>query len=475
MSRPGLFDARSFRDPDGVLKIEGERVLRLVTRPAAERLDTVLARPAVRAAMSDGRIIATRLAPPSSLPPELRELDCVVYEHDRVPFVSYAHEWPPAMLARAATFTLELAEQLLDEDLILKDATPANVLFQGPQPVLVDILSIVPRETGTYLWLAANQFESTFLLPLIANAEAGLPLSWMLQDTFSGVSHRQVARLVGVRRWLKPSLIGSVALPAALAKGNGASSGLTSAKHSNDEAAKFILRRTFARLRRQAQAATRDRAGSFWKGYTVNRGHYASQDLDDKKAFVAAALQEVQPAWTFDIGANTGEFSLLAAQHSNVVSMEVDETSADEIYRRAAAAGARIQPLVGNFARPSPALGWRNGELQSFLQRAQARFDMVLMLAVIHHLRIAAGIPMAAILAAAAEVTRGHLIIEHVPRADTMFRQLARGREALYGDCERDAFEDELGRSFRCLRKLELANGRTLYLGKRLMADAATT
>jgi hypothetical protein len=108
------------------------------------------------------------------------------------------------------------------------------------------------------------------------------------------------------------------------------------------------------------------------------------------------------------------------------------------------------------------------------MDRAGARFDLVLMLAVIHHLRIAAGIPMAAILAAAAEVTRGHLIVEHVPPTDSMFRQLARGREALYGDCERSAFEAELGRSFHVLRKVDLANGRALYLGKRATRSRAS-
>ncbi len=473
MTQPGPIDPRSFRDPDGFLRIEGDRVFRLVTRAAAPRLDTVLARASVRAAMAAGKIVGTRLATHATLPAALRDLDFVVYEHDRVAFVSYAHEWPPSMLARAATFTLELAAELLGDDLMLKDATPANVLFNGTQPMLVDILSIVPRERGEYLWLAANQFESTFLLPLIANAQTGLPLSWMLQDTYSGVSHRQVARLVGVRRWLKPSLIGSVALPAALAKDSG-STGFKTARHSNDEVAKFILQRTLSRLRRQVAAVTRSREGSsFWKRYTVNRAHYAEQDLQDKKAFVGGALAEVRPSWSLDIGANTGEFSLLAAQSSNVIALEVDETSADEIFRRAGAVAASVQTLVGNFARPSPALGWANGEMQALMPRAQGRFDLVLMLAVVHHLRIAAGIPIAAVLAAAASVCRGHLIVEHVPPTDPMFRQLARGREALYGDCERAAFEAELGRRFAVVRRLELGNGRTLYLSKRLSADGA--
>ena len=105
MIQPGPIDARSFRDPDGFVRVVGDRVLRLVEHAAAERLDAILARPSVREAMAAGRIVGTRRAAPASVPAPLRELNCAIYEHDRIAFVSYAHEWPPAMLARAVNGT----------------------------------------------------------------------------------------------------------------------------------------------------------------------------------------------------------------------------------------------------------------------------------------------------------------------------------------------------------------------------------
>jgi hypothetical protein len=48
-----------------------------------------------------------------------------------------------------------------------------------------------------------------------------------------------------------------------------------------------------------------------------------------------------------------------------------------------------------------------------------------------------------------------------------MFQRLSRGREALFGDIEKPAFEDALSERFTIDRSLSLANGRTLYLVNR--------
>ncbi|NJO12246.1 MAG: SAM-dependent methyltransferase, partial [Gammaproteobacteria bacterium] len=104
------------------------------------------------------------------------------------------------MLADAGLFTLDLAIELLGHGLELKDATPANILHRGTKPVLVDVPSIVERRHGDYLWLARHQFETCFLLPLIAAVEAGVPLSWSLMNPIDGLSHEALARILGGRR-----------------------------------------------------------------------------------------------------------------------------------------------------------------------------------------------------------------------------------------------------------------------------------
>ena len=88
-----------------------------------------------------------------------------------------------------------------------------------------------------------------------------------------------------------------------------------------------------------------------------------------------------------------------------------------------------------------------------------------MLLAIVHHLRVTHGVPIERILAALAHVTKKHILIEHVPVEDPMFQQLSRGRDSLYGDCARPAFESILGRQFALVTSHTLPNGRTLYLG----------
>ena len=460
----------SFRDPAAVLVHADQRLFRLVRPPAAAAFAAMLERPSVKRRMDSGSIVRTWPVAAGGLPPTLAGIDGVVFEHERIPFVSAPCEWTPEMLAAAGRLTLEVGSELLGDGLQLKDATPGNVLFRGPEPVFVDLPSIVPREAGACLWIARHQFETTFLLPLIASAEAGLPLAWTLSHAPSGLSHEMLARILGWRRWSRPRLIGTVALPAALgSRSIAAADGPREMKSKNDRQALFILHRAFRGLMRTLERwATAVRSGdSHWHGYTSSRSHYQATDLEAKKAFVAAAIDELDPDTVLDVGANTGEFSELAARRARVVALDVDERSVAAIFQRAREKHLPILPLVGNFGRPTPGLGWRNLEIPSFLDRARGCFDLVLLLAVVHHLRVTEGIPLDALFDEVAAIARGHVIVEFVPVGDPMFRALARGRESLYTDCSRPGFEAALSRRFSITRNVDLPNGRALYLARR--------
>ncbi len=60
-----------------------------------------------------------------------------------------------------------------------------------------------------------------------------------------------------------------------------------------------------------------------------------------------------------------------------------------------------VLPLVVDLTRPTPAVGWRNQECASFLDRARGGFDLVLMLAVVHHMLVTERIPLEDLLAVA--------------------------------------------------------------------------
>lgn len=470
---PALASSRSFRDPDATLVEHDGRLIRAVRGHALEAFQRMLADPVVRHWMDEGRIVRTRPLPRIETPPQFADFEGECFEHERIDFVSQPGEWAPEMLAAAGLLTLELASALLPRGWQLKDATPANVLFRNSEPVFVDLPSIVARASGDCLWIARHQFETTFLLPLLASVEAGLPIAWTLANPVAGLSHESLAAILGARRWIKPGLWRTVALPAALAAKAAAGSGSTPAMtSSNNDRARYILGRSLDSLRHQVERAVSrlEAKSSHWHRYTATRSHYGSADLEAKRAFVSDAIAGTRPRRTLDIGANTGEYSEIAASQGEVVALDIDERSVAGIWARARSKGLAILPLVGNFARPTPALGWRNRELDSLLGRAAGSFDLVLMLAVVHHLRVTEGVPLAEQFDAVATITRRHLLVEYVPVKDPMFAAIARGREPLYRDCERPEFEANLLQRFQIERKHELPNGRVLYLARRRLA-----
>jgi SAM-dependent methyltransferase len=467
---PALASSRSFRDPDATLVEHDGRLIRAVRGHALDVFRRMLEDPVVRRWMDQGRIVRTRPLPRVEMPPQLADFDGECFEHERIAFVSQPAEWAPEMLAAAGSLTLELARELLPRGWQLKDATPANVLFRDSEPVFVDLPSIVAREPGSCLWIARHQFETTFLLPLVASVEAGLPIAWTLTNPVAGLSHDTLAGILGARRWMKPGLWRTVALPAALAAKAAAGGGTPrSIKVANDEQARYILERSLRGLQRQVGRCV-GRLGarsSHWHRYTATRSHYGSADLEAKRTFIADAIAGTRPRRTLDIGANTGEYSEVAASQGEVVALDIDERSVAAIWARARHGKLPILPLVGNFGRPTPALGWRNRELESLLARAADSFDLVLMLAVVHHLRVTEGVPVAEQFEAVAVITRRHLLVEYVPVTDPMFAAIARGREPLYADCQRPEFEATLLRRFQIERKHELPNGRVLYLARK--------
>ena len=74
-----------------------------------------------------------------------------------------------------------------------------------------------------------------------------------------------------------------------------------------------------------------------------------------------------------------------------------------------------------DLTNPSPAIGWANEERASFGQRAQA--DMILALALVHHLAISNNVPLVSIAESFSKLSP-KLIIEFVPKEDSQVQRL---------------------------------------------------
>jgi 2-polyprenyl-3-methyl-5-hydroxy-6-metoxy-1,4-benzoquinol methylase len=340
------------------------------------------------------------------------------------------------------------------------------VLFKSARPIFVDVLSFELRDRRDPTWLPFNQFVQTILLPLLMNKYFDVRLDQLLLTHREGIEPAAVARLSGFSKKLNPLFLSLVFFPSWLGNKKSADDSIYQPrKLRNAERAKFILERQFKQLRRQLDKLRPVERDSTWSGYMTSDRHFSDDYLQAKQSFVAEELENRKAQRVLDVGCNTGHFSRMAAERGvKVVAIDQDPAVVDAVWQIAAAEHLDILPLVVNLARPTPAVGWRNEECSSFLERSRGDFDLVLMLAVLHHLLVSEQIPLPAILDLAAELTTKFLIIEFVAPSDPMFHVLVRGREDLYRELTKESFERFASERFSVVRSLELNDTRSIYL-----------
>jgi hypothetical protein len=184
-----------------------------------------------------------------------------------------------------------------------------------------------------------------------------------------------------------------------------------------------------------------------WQDYYAQADHYSDRAEAEKKAIVEKVLGRVQPRTATDLGGNVGEYARLATKRGiRCVCMDVDPQCVDRNYERAKTEDDRFMlPLVMDLTNPSAPLGFAGRERLGLLERP--RSDLALALALIHHLRITGGIPLAHIADFFAKLA-GRVLVEFVPKEDRMVQVLLAGREDIFHDYDYDSFLEAFGERY---------------------------
>ena len=469
----------SFRDPDGRLFKVQDRILRVVAAEAALRLESILVSSQGEELVRTGEIIPTRRLEGEEAADSLRHpllssfcngREMAVFEHDPITIATFPFEWAPEMLRAAGELTLKLASRLIHIGVGIKDATPFNVLFEGPQPVFIDVLSFEDRDPLDPTWLPYAQFVRTFLLPLFLSRHNGLDLRQVFLASREGIEPAQAYRLISSYQRVTPPFLGLASMPTWLSGKSEQKADLYRPQRSaSAERARFVLDHLLssaaASLRRAAPDPARE---TQWTSYATSE--HTTEYTSAKRAAVASILDSIKPAAVLDVGCNTGEYSIAAAESgARVVAIDYDPAVAGRLWTAAVKRKLNILPIVANLAQPSPALGWLNSETPSLLDRLEGRFDCVFMLAVIHHLLVTERVPLEEVAGLAARLTTSHAVIEFVGPEDEHFIRIARGRDSLHAGLSAPAFEEAISKHFSILSKQAFLGGkRCLYLLRKI-------
>jgi hypothetical protein len=381
-----------------------------------------------------------------------------IFSHERLPFISYPYEWPFSMFKDAGLFTLKLQRKLIAHNLSLKDATPFNVQFTGSRLVFIDYGSFEPISQNG-VWFAYNQFMQMFFYPLALRIFAGVDFKSLLLTHLEGISFADTYGFIGWRTKLKIGYISYFLLPKLFSVGsNRGKLKDTQALKRNITPQNNRAVQTFMinRLLKATEGLDFKLGKSVWSDYIETKS-YSTEAEAFKQNFIADFLHERKVSTVIDLGANTGEYSLIAEKAGcSVVAVEFDHNSIERLYTTARDQKLRILPLWVDIANPTPAIGWHNQERKSFLDRFKS--DCVFALALIHHLLVSNRQPLSRIVDLLAGMTTKYLIVEYIGKNDPMFQLLTLNRKESYEYYNEEFFQKEFTRRFRVLKSQKITN-----------------
>jgi ribosomal protein L11 methylase PrmA len=384
-----------------------------------------------------------------------------IIEPKQIPFISYPYEWSFNQMMDAALITLEIQKRSLDHGMVLKDASAYNIQFINSQPVFIDTLSFEKLDEGKP-WLAYRQFCQHFLAPLALMRIKDVRLNQLLKVHIDGIPLDLASKLLPFKSKLSIGLLFHIHLHASAQKKYSGKPEEAS-KKDNKKISKRVHQGLADNLKSSVLKLGWEPSDTEWSDY-YHETNYSNNAMNLKKEKVESYLIKVQPKTVWDMGANTGEFSKLSAEMGiPTIAFDIDPACVDANYRACRNENREsILPLLMDLANPSPGIGWENRELSSLMERGLA--DLVMALALIHHLVISNNVPMALLAEYLAKISK-HLIIEFVPKSDSQVKRLLALRKDIFTEYHIEGFISAFSAFFEIDDQYKIPeSGRALFL-----------
>jgi len=357
----------------------------------------------------------------------------LILKHKKIPFVSYPTEWCGEMYKDAAITTLRINDALAEFGLELKDAHPWNILFDGCRPIFVDFGSLSPIKKQTY-WLAKKEFLGTFYNPLrlfsIGCPEKARKLI-VNQETLLGkrISNMEIVQSVCSRKKIKyffPTLKTSLAYQ------------IFSSQWDN------------GKLLKEVEMMSIPIKKTNWSEYYKDEVDLNKvNEWITKRKTVFKVISRCNPESVLDVGSNTGWFSKLSSMLGALpVAFDNDESCINKLYLAEKQQSHRILPLLMDFRNPSLAYGI---DLHCRPAVERLKCDMVLALALVHHLVFKQNETFNRIIGSLSAFTKKWLLIEFIPKEDKYVSEWYSDKFSWYNV---ENFEMELRKYFSKIERL---------------------
>jgi hypothetical protein len=364
------------------------------------------------------------------------------------------------MLKDAALLTLDIAKAALDHGMVLKDATPYNIQFYKGKPIFIDTLSFEKYDESKP-WVAYRQFCEMFLFPLYFEHYLKTDINKLFSIYLDGIPVELTSKLLPLKSsfnmgvWLHVHLQNTVKKKS-VNQPVVSSFDKTKFKHLLDH-----LESNIGAFKNQKSKT------SAWSNYyddTILGNGY----LQSKEKLFRSFLKGLVFARGLDLGANDGYFSnILSETPADIIAVDFDSQCINQLYRQVKKKNiGNILPLTIDLSNPSPAIGFNNTERLSFIQRASS--DMVIALALIHHLVLTKNITFEMLAQFFSQLSTRYLVIEFIPIHDEKVQQMVINKSEVHLPYDEESFEIAFIGYFEIEKKQKIqGSDRVLYLMKK--------
>lgn len=452
-------DPGSFRDPSGVVFKKGSKLLRQVNHCYSKQYESLISSGLYDELTEQQLMISHREVEDLGLDGNAFK----VLEPTCIPLISYPYEWCFGQLKDAALTTLHIHRKALKRNMILKDASAYNIQFMRGKAMHIDTLSFDFYIDGEP-WGAYGQFCRHFLAPLFLMVYTDIRLSQLLRVYIDGLPLDLASKLLAGKGGFAAKTHIHWHAKSILQHGQAGQSMQSSTRKISIN--KFKMTAMIDSLIAIVNKLKLRGIQTEWGDYYAHT-NYSYLAANQKKEIVSSYVAKLSLSVTWDFGANDGTYSRLALSDncSFVAAFDIDPIAVERNHSMIRNSGENILPLLFDLTNPSPAIGFANRE-RGMLETRQ-KPDLIIMLAVIHHLAISNNLPLGMIAKWLASLCE-NLIIEFVPKSDSQVKVLLATREDIFPDYTEDCFEAAFGTWFNIIEKQSIAESdRIIYLMQR--------
>ena len=369
-------------------------------------------------------------------------------KHEKIPFISYPHEWSASMFKDAALFHLKLFKNLFRYQLTLKDWHPYNILFKSTEPIFTDFTSMIPVAGLTeqdyltqihinsplqkiwdpyskyYYAMHQMMYLSNFLLPLYL----------FQQRKYQKARSLMIGKglHIGQRQILPTDVFNKLDLASIKFKFFEITKQIALIDKNPEKQMFFnLLKKEIDDL---SISLKRSNYTDYYEAKKENLKFEPNPGWNNKQKVIFNFLKDSKPKTLIDIGSNTGWYSILAAKNGcQVIAIDTDEACIDQLYITSKESKLAILPLVMDIMNPTPEISAKSYKKPKATQikhhlplflKAENRYkcDVVLALGLLHHLVLGLGFSFADIIEILSKFSNKYLIVEFVGIDDKLIK-----------------------------------------------------